>query len=160
MARHANYVPHGVIPAVLLPFNDDLSIDERSFRSHLRDVAATSGLSAITVNAHSTEVASCSFDEQQRVLDIAQDEIGDRIPLVSGVWADGSIEAARIARMAAGRGACALLVFPAGTVHAGPDTGHGDFPAISSASRTRPTCRSSRSNTRSQRGRGIRSTRS
>jgi 4-hydroxy-tetrahydrodipicolinate synthase len=112
MPRHAHYVPHGVIPAVLLPFNDDLSIDERSFRSHLRDVAATKGLSAITVNAHSTEVASCSFEEQRRVLEIAQDEIGDRLPLVNGVWADGSIEAARIARMAHERGASALLVFP------------------------------------------------
>ena len=112
MPRHAHYVPHGVIPAVLLPFNDDLSIDERSFRSHLRDVAATKRLSAITVNAHSTEVASCSFEEQRRVLEIAQDELGDRLPLVNGVWADGSIEAARIARMAHERGASALLVFP------------------------------------------------
>jgi 4-hydroxy-tetrahydrodipicolinate synthase len=112
MPRHAHYVPHGVIPAVLLPFNDDLSIDERSFRSHLRDVAATKGLSAITINAHSTEVASCSFDEQRRVLEIAQDEIGERLPLVNGVWADGSIEAARIARMAHEGGASALLVFP------------------------------------------------
>src|SRR5215207_10551840 len=99
MPRHASYVPHGVIPAVLLPFHDDFAIDEKSFRSHLRDVAATEGISAITTNAHSTEVASCSFDEQRRVLEIAQDEVGDRIPLVHGVWADGSLEAARIARM-------------------------------------------------------------
>jgi 4-hydroxy-tetrahydrodipicolinate synthase len=112
MPRHARYVPHGVIPAVLLPFNDDLSIDEKSFRSHLRDVAATNGLSAITINAHSTEVASLSFEEQRRVLVIAEDEIGDRLPLVNGVWADGSIEAARIARMAAESGASALLIFP------------------------------------------------
>src|SRR5205823_972721 len=112
MPRHANYLPHGVIPAVLLTFSDDLSIDERSFRSHLRDVAATKGLSAVTVNAHSTEVASCSFEEQRRVLEIAQEEIGDRLPLVSGIWADGSMEAAHIARMAAAGGASALLVFP------------------------------------------------
>ena len=71
MPRHARYLPHGVIPAVLLPFNDDLSIDEKGFRGHLRDVAATKGLSAITINAHSTEVASCSFEEQRRVLAIA-----------------------------------------------------------------------------------------
>ena len=70
MPRHARYVPHGVIPAVLLPFNDDLSIDEKSFRNHLRDVAATEGISAVTINAHSTEAASCSFDEQRRVLEI------------------------------------------------------------------------------------------
>src|SRR6185503_13640914 len=112
MPRHASYLPHGVIPAILLPFNDDLSIDERSFRSHIRDVASTEGLSALTINAHSTEVASCTFDEQRRVLDIAQDEIGDRLPLVHGIWADGSLEAARIARMAAAGGASALLVFP------------------------------------------------
>jgi 4-hydroxy-tetrahydrodipicolinate synthase len=112
MPRHAHYVPHGVIPAVLLPFAEDLAIDEAAFRKHLSDVAAVEGLSAITVNAHSTEVASCSFDEQRRVLDIAQDAIGDRLPIVNGVWADGSLEAARIARMADQGGASALLVFP------------------------------------------------
>ena len=114
MPRHASYIPHGVIPAVLLPFENDLSIDEASFRKHLRDVASVEGLSAITINAHSTEVASCSFDEQAQVLDIAQDEIGGRLPLVNGIWADGSIEAARLARMAAAGGASALLVFPPG----------------------------------------------
>ena len=66
---------------MLLPFENDLSIDEANFRKHLRDVAAVEGLSAITINAHSTEVASCTFDEQRRVLDIAQDEIGARLPL-------------------------------------------------------------------------------
>src|SRR5215468_10963556 len=112
MARHKSYIPHGVIPAVLLPFDGELAIDEAGFRKHLRDVAATDGISALTINAHSTEVASCTFEEQRRVLDIAQDEIGDRLPLVHGIWADGSLEAARIARMAADGGASALLVFP------------------------------------------------
>jgi len=112
MPRHANYVPHGVIPAVLLPFDNELAIDEANFRKHLRDVASVEGLSAITINAHSTEVASCSFDEQKRVLDVAQDELGARLPLVNGIWADDSIEAGRIARMATQGGASALLVFP------------------------------------------------
>ena len=112
MPRHASYLPNGVIPAILLPFDDDLSIDEAAFRAHLRAVVATAGLSALTINAHSTEVASCTFDEQRRVLDITQDEIGDSLPLVHGIWADGSLEAARIAKMAAAGGASALLVFP------------------------------------------------
>lgn len=106
------FIPAGVIPAVLLPFDDDLAIDEKSFRAHLRHVAAVEGLAAITVNAHSTEVASCTFDEQRRVMAVAADEIGDRLPIVHGVWADGSQEAARIARAAAAGGASALLVFP------------------------------------------------
>jgi 4-hydroxy-tetrahydrodipicolinate synthase len=112
MPRHAGYIPHGVIPAVLLPFDIDFGIDEANFRKHLRDVAAVEGVSAITINAHSTEVGSCTFDEQRRVLAIAQDEIGAKLPLINGIWADGSIEAARLAKMAAEGGASALLVFP------------------------------------------------
>ena len=112
MPRHKSYVPHGVIPAVLLPFDADLAIDEASFRTHLSDVAATPGVTGITINAHSTEVASCTFDEQRRVLEVAQAEIGNRTPIVNGIWADGSIEAARLARMASEGGASALLVFP------------------------------------------------
>src|SRR6202040_452267 len=112
MARHKSYIPHGVIPAVLLPFDGELAIDEAGLRKHLRDVAATDGISAITIKAHSTEGASSPFDEQRRVLDIVQDEAGERLPLVNGVWADGSLEAARIARTAAAGGASALLVFP------------------------------------------------
>jgi len=136
MPRHASYIPHGVIPAVLLPFHEDLAIDEKSFRSHLRDVAAVGGISAITINAHSTEVASCTFDEQRRVLDVAQDEIGGRLPLVNGVWADGSLEAARIARMAQDGGAAALLVFPPApfTLGQSPDMALRHFKTIADAS--------------------------
>jgi 4-hydroxy-tetrahydrodipicolinate synthase len=112
MPRHPNYIPHGVIPAVLLPFDNDLAIDEQSFRKHLRDVASVEGLSAITINAHSTEVGSCTFDEQRSILEIAQEEIGTKLPLINGIWADDSIEAARLARMATQGGASALLVFP------------------------------------------------
>jgi 4-hydroxy-tetrahydrodipicolinate synthase len=136
MPRHATYVPHGVIPAVLLPFHDDLTIDEKSFRGHLRDVAATPGLSAITINAHSTEVASCTFDEQRRVLELAQDEIGARLPIVNGIWADGSLEASRIARMAADGGASALLVFPPApfTLQQSPEMALVHFTRIAEAS--------------------------
>jgi 4-hydroxy-tetrahydrodipicolinate synthase len=136
MPRHPTYIPHGVIPAVLLPFHDDFSIDEKSFRRHLRDVAAVKGLSAITINAHSTEVASCTFDEQRRVLAIVQDEIGDKLPIVNGIWADGSIEAARIARMASEGGASALLVFPPApfTLGQSPEMALAHFKRIADAS--------------------------
>jgi 4-hydroxy-tetrahydrodipicolinate synthase len=102
----------GVMPACLLPFDSDLEIDEAAFRKHLRDVVSVDGISAITINCHSTEVATCSFDEQRRVLEIAADEVGDRIPIVAGVYTESSKEAAKIARMSQQGGASALLVFP------------------------------------------------
>jgi 4-hydroxy-tetrahydrodipicolinate synthase len=127
------YVPAGVIPAVLLPFNDDLSIDEASYRGHLRDVAAVEGLSAITINAHASEVASCTLDEQRRVLEISCEELS--LPIVHGVYADGSLEAARIAKMATAGGASALLVFPPNIYYFGqrPDMAVEHFKRIADA---------------------------
>jgi len=114
MKRFDDDLPQGVIPAVLLPFHEDLSIDEQAYRAHLRDVISTIGIAAITTNAHASEVASCSFDEQRRVLEMTMEEVGDRIPVVNGIYAEGSLEAQRLAKMASAGGAAALLVFPSG----------------------------------------------
>lgn len=114
MPMFKNYEPTGVIPACILPFHDDLSLDLKSFKKHLLDTAAVEGLSAITINAHSTEVASCTLAEQQQVMAAAGETIGDRLPIIHGIYADGSLEAARIAKQAEAGGASALLVFPPG----------------------------------------------
>ena len=107
-----DYLPQGVIPACLLPFHDDLSVDEAAFRAHLRDVAGTRGVAAITVNGHASEVSSCDPEEQDRVIELTMQEIGTRMPVIAGIYADGSLQAARLARRAAAGGASALLVFP------------------------------------------------
>jgi 4-hydroxy-tetrahydrodipicolinate synthase len=112
MPRFKNFEPKGVIPACLLPFFDDLSIDEAGYRKHLRDVVGVEGISAVTVNAHASEVASCSVAEQERVLALTMDEVGDRTPVVNGIYADGSHYGAELARMAERGGASCLLVFP------------------------------------------------
>jgi len=91
MTPFKDWTPQGVIPAVLLPFHADFSIDESAYRKHLRDIAAVRGIAAITVNGHSSEVHACSFDEQREVLRITLDEIGDRLPVIAGVYADGSL---------------------------------------------------------------------
>lgn len=112
MRKFKNYQPSGVIPATLLAFNDDLSINENETRRHLLHVAATRGISAITVNGHASEVHACTFQEQRHVLDMSVQEVGDKIPLINGIYADGSQEAARLAKMADEAGASCLLVFP------------------------------------------------
>jgi 4-hydroxy-tetrahydrodipicolinate synthase len=64
-------------------------------------------------------------------------EVGDRVPLINGVYADGSLEAARIARMAEKEGASALLVFPPNSMSAGgqlrPEMALAHFKTIAAA---------------------------
>ncbi len=133
-----SYLPRGVIPANLLPFNADLSIDKTAYRGHLRDLAETRGVTAITANAHASETASLTQAERRRTLQIAVDEVGDRVPIIAGVYADGTFEAADQARDAAADGARAVLVFPATPFLAGvqhrPEMVYAHFARIADAS--------------------------
>ena len=119
MPNFKSFTPEGVIPATLLILNSDLSIDEKATRKHTADCALVPGVSAVTVNGHSSEVHACTFDEQERILATSMEEIGDRVPVINGVYADGSAEAARIAAMADRNGASALLVFPPNSMSMG-----------------------------------------
>jgi len=112
MARFKDYVPHGVIPATLAAFDADYNFDWVQTRKHLAFAADVDGVTAVTVNGHASEVHACTLDEQTRMMDESADEVGDRIPLICGVYADGSHIAADIARMAEARDASALLCFP------------------------------------------------
>jgi|TARA_B110000444_G_scaffold260587_1_gene308156 4-hydroxy-tetrahydrodipicolinate synthase len=102
----------GVIPATLLAFDNEFEIDEQSSRNHIKQCASIDGISAITINGHSSEVHACSFEEQKRILNFSLEEVGDITHIINGVYADGSIEAAKIAKMSAESGASALLCFP------------------------------------------------
>ena len=112
MPRFKDYVPQGVIPATLAAFDTDYEFNWAETRRHLAFTADVDGVTAITVNGHASEVHACTFDEQTRMMDEAADEIGDRMPLICGVYTDGSHEAVRIAKMAEAHGASALLCFP------------------------------------------------
>jgi 4-hydroxy-tetrahydrodipicolinate synthase len=119
MATAPKFVAKGVIPATLIAFDQDYVIDQKNSIKHLRDVVATDRLSAITVNGHASEIHACSFAEQQELLALSLAEVGDRLPLVNGVYADGSYAAVDVARMAAAEGASALLVFPPNSMSMG-----------------------------------------
>jgi 4-hydroxy-tetrahydrodipicolinate synthase len=102
----------GCIPANLLPFTADLQIDVAAYRQHLRWLADAKGVTAIVANGHAAEVSSLSREERQRALALALEEVGDRLPIIAGVYADGTQEAITFARDAKAAGAQGLLVFP------------------------------------------------
>jgi len=137
MTHPKPFSPAGVIPATLLAFNDDFSINWAETTRHLKHVAATPGLTAITVNGHASEVHACSFDEQREILDRSLDDVGDKMPIIAGVFADASHDAARLAKMSADAGASALLVFPSGVLMMGgerrPEMAEAHFQAVADA---------------------------
>lgn len=105
-------VLHGVIPANILPFDENLEIDEKNYRRHIRYIVDTPGVSGITTNAHASEVATLTLEEQKRSLNITLDEVNGKVPVICGVYQDGTRKATEIAKMAEREGANCLLVFP------------------------------------------------
>ena len=110
----------GVIPANLMAFDADLEIDESNYRRHIRYLVDTPGVTGLTTNAHASEVATLTLEEQQRSLDITLYEVAGKVPVICGVYEDGTHKAAKIAKTAEQQGADCLLVFPS-TVY---DFGH------------------------------------
>jgi len=102
----------GCMPANLLPFTADLQIDEAAYRTHLRWLADTQGVTGIVANGHAAEVSSLSREERRRALAIALDEVAGKVPVIAGVYSDGTQEAVELARDAGAAGVAGLLVFP------------------------------------------------
>jgi len=68
----------GVIPAMILPFRPDDSIDEEGLRRHVRRLVATKGVTGIVCNAGASEVTLLSREERKRVLQIVREEVNGK----------------------------------------------------------------------------------
>ena len=106
------FVPKGVIPACLMPFDSGLRIDEPVYRAHLEDLAAVDGINGITINGHAAEVHALTIEEQYRAIVVTKEVLGDRLPTIAGIYTESSLEAGRMAAYAQKEGADGLLVFP------------------------------------------------
>lgn len=102
----------GVFPAILCPFQEDWAIDEGALRSYAAWLAAVRGIRGLVVNGHTGEVHSLRPRERARVTEIVAREVGSRVRVVSGISAEGSLEAIDHAREAKEAGADAILLMP------------------------------------------------
>ena len=102
----------GVYPAVLLPFEDDYSIDEQGFRELLRWLAGHDGIEGVVVNGHTGEINFLLPEERAEVVRIAADELNGEIPVISGVSAEGTIEAVQHAKAVEAAGGDGILLMP------------------------------------------------
>lgn len=117
---------HGVIPANLLPFRPDLSIDEDAYRKHLHTLATTPGVVGVTCNGHAAEVTSLSRAERRHAVAVAAEVVSGDVTLIAGIHAESYPQAIELARDAQAEGAGALLVFPPPVlaVGGGPDAAY------------------------------------
>ncbi|HYB44610.1 MAG TPA: dihydrodipicolinate synthase family protein [Candidatus Methylomirabilis sp.] len=102
----------GIIPATVLPMTEDAQIDEPALRKYIRWIAGQ-GIRAVAVNVDTGEGPHLWHEERLRVLAIYREELAGRgIPIVAGLGASFTAQAAKYAREYRQAGADCLLVFP------------------------------------------------
>src|SRR4051794_41196581 len=89
----------GIIPAVVVPFDDDDTIDLDALRanvSHLLD----GGVHGLVVNGTMGEAGSLSADERGLVIETVVDHVAGRVPVTVGVSAGSTAAACAYAEQA------------------------------------------------------------
>ena len=109
----------GVFPATLCAFHEDESIDEGGLRTYFTELAKVEGVQGLTCNGHTGEIMSLRPEERAKVTRVCADavrganqETGRSVKVISGVSAEGSLEAIDHALAAKEAGADAILLMP------------------------------------------------
>ncbi len=82
----------GVIPPLVTPFTADGAIDEAACRAQARFVLAK-GVHGVCVGGSTGEGHTLTREELRRVVSLAQEEVGDRIPVVAGIIVNSTRQA-------------------------------------------------------------------
>ncbi|TFY98668.1 dihydrodipicolinate synthase family protein [Ramlibacter rhizophilus] len=103
--------------AVLLPFTPDLKVDEYAFRHYLRYFLGDPRFVArggLCINPEAGEIFYLTRAEKRRVLEIAMEEVGGKVPVIAGTWALTTDEVVDTARDAKALGVDGIFVTPPG----------------------------------------------
>jgi len=102
----------GIFPALQIPFNEDLSIDEPDLRKFASWIAGHKGIGGLVTNGHTGEVFALSAAQRAEATRIVADEMKGRLPVVSGICCEGMTEGIEHAKMARDAGAKGILLMP------------------------------------------------
>lgn len=101
----------GLIPATVLPMDENFKIDGDELRRYI-DWVSHFRVSGLAVNVDTGEGPHLYFEEQLKVIEIYREELKGRIPIVAGLSARFTDEAVKNAKALKDAGADTLLVFP------------------------------------------------
>lgn len=104
--------------AALLPFDQDMRVDEAAYRRFLRvfldnkDFVAAGG--GLCINPEAGEIFYLTRAEKRRVLEIALEEVNGAVPVIAGTWALTTAEMVETARDCKAMGVDGIFVTPPG----------------------------------------------
>jgi 4-hydroxy-tetrahydrodipicolinate synthase len=101
----------GVLPAIITPFkrNSAMALDIHGLERNI-DFLLSCGIHGIVPCGSTGESATLTFEEHEKVIEIAVDKVKGRIPVVAGTGSNNTAEAVRLTKAAKDIGADGVLV--------------------------------------------------
>ncbi|HZD44031.1 MAG TPA: 4-hydroxy-tetrahydrodipicolinate synthase, partial [Methanomicrobiales archaeon] len=101
----------GVLPAIITPFHRDsnMTLDLEGLRSNI-GFLLSEGVHGIVPCGSTGESATLSFEEHERVIEVAVDEVNGRVPVLAGTGSNNTAEAVTLTKAARDIGADGALV--------------------------------------------------
>jgi 1-pyrroline-4-hydroxy-2-carboxylate deaminase len=101
----------GVFPAITTPFQADLTVDYKALERQIERLVE-SGCRGIVALGSLGEAPALIKEEKIMILERVKSVLKDRAPLIAGISAFSTAEAAALAKAAEGAGADGLMVLP------------------------------------------------
>lgn len=102
----------GILPAMQVPFHNDLTLDEPEMRRFASWLAGHEGIGGLVTNGHTGEVFALSAKQRAQVTRTVAEAVQGKVPVISGICCEGINEAVEHAHLAREAGAKGLLVMP------------------------------------------------
>ena len=104
--------------AVLLPYDNELKVDELAFRRFLQHFLKNERFvrmgGGLCINPEAGEIFYLTRAEKRRVLEIAMEEINGKVPVIAGTWALTTEETVETAKDCKSLGVDGIFVTPPG----------------------------------------------
>lgn len=110
MAAYQTY--KGIIPALSLPLNADLSIDFGDLQQLANGLCGIKGIAALMTNGHTGDVFSLTIPERAQVTKAVVEAVRGRMPVISAVVAEGITAAVDEGLQQKAAGATGLDIMP------------------------------------------------
>ena len=99
---------HGCYVAIITPFTEKGDVNEEALRSHV-EFLIEKGVAGVVPCGTTGESATLSWEEHNRVVDIAIEQARQRVQVIAGAGSNNTAESLAAARHARGIGADAIL---------------------------------------------------
>jgi len=129
-----NFIPHGVVPAMVTPFDQQDRLNETVLRAlAVRLLAA--GVHGLFVLGSQGEYYALDHNEKRRAIEVVVDAAGGKAPVYAGTGATTTSEAIRLTRMAEAAGADAASVITPTFISPSQDELHEHYRDIAASTR-------------------------